>query len=179
MVKSSVYVWTRREPTHKSCLIWKSTTPRPEGNLTGVVPLWVQQGKKKSQPNHLWKCWCTMLPANDKNCGSMARPWMYQAPLAFWYQRSKFCNSPYSNSRQKDVNLNSHGGPSMEEEHARDASLVLQTPLKEPGGLLPSIEGTGRFPVPADEELLCEWELIKTHKISNSILKTYTAINLF
>ena len=71
----------------------------------------------------------------------------------------------------------------MEEEHARDASLVLQTPLKEPGGLLPSIEGTGGFPGPADEKLLCEWEivcvLIKTHKISNSILKTYTATNLF
>ena len=44
----------------------------------------------------------------------------------------------------------------MEEEHARDTSFVLQTPLKEPGGLLPSIEGTGMFPVPADEELLCE-----------------------
>lgn len=44
----------------------------------------------------------------------------------------------------------------MEEEHARDASLVLQTPLKEPGGFLPSIEGAGRFPVPADEKFLCE-----------------------
>ena len=67
----------------------------------------------------------------------------------------------------------------MEGEHARDASLVLQTPLKEPGGFLPSIEGTGGFPVPADEKLLCEWELIKTHKISNSILKTHTATYLF
>ena len=168
------------QPTKSVSFERDSMTPRPEGNLTEVdSPVGSVEKKKKSQPNHLWKHWCTVLPANDKNRGSMARPWMYQAPLAFWYQRPKFCNSPYSNSRQKDVNLNSHRGPSMEEEHARDASLVLQTPLKEPGGFLPSIEGTRRFLVPADEKLLCEWELIKTHKISSSILKTYTATNLF
>lgn len=166
------------QPT-KSVLLERARLPGQKETWLELFLCGFSRGKKKSQPNHLWKCWCTVLPANDKNCGAMARPWMYQAPLAFWYQRSKFYNSPYSNSRQKDVNLNSHRGPSMEEEHARDASLVLQTPLKEPGGFLPSIEGTGRFPVPADEKLLCEWELIKTYKISNSILKTYTAINLF